>query len=319
KVKHVVLDEVDHLLRLPARYASFKKVYLRTKHPTPASLLMNQIFGWTRPQVGIMSATLNREIRFHFNQLNWLERPVFIDGTNSVQAPPNSLEHMCVVVTSKEVYNLPFEPKKEKLNSENEQELELGLEETSEKPPHFNSFRKVWPENESQTGTQEVERIQDNDEIIYENIAVAAHSDEVTFGLLFIPNQVPAAPVIKKLKYLGVDARPLYTYFGQGEETNNPRKMPFLLVGTYFEARGLDVQGVTHVYIAGYPGPVTEYLHIAGRAGRLRANREAGSDLVTSWGRVVTFLPMAPNCISRMSTLYRHMSVTPLPYPHLEH
>ncbi|KAJ9051205.1 hypothetical protein DSO57_1006746 [Entomophthora muscae] len=123
-IKHVILDEVDHLLRLPSRYAPQKRVGLREKHPKPASLLMKSIFELTRPQVGIMSATLNRGVRFHFNQLNWMEHPVYINGTASIQSPPESLEHMCVVVTSKEVYNLPFEPKKEKLTPEEEQQVE---------------------------------------------------------------------------------------------------------------------------------------------------------------------------------------------------
>jgi len=112
---------------------------------------------------------------------------------------------------------------------------------------------------------------------VFEAIATSFAFDVPKLALLVIPSSAPVNRAIYELRRLGVNARGL----NLKDEVNRAT----MLVGTIASTRGLDLDGLTHVFIIGIPeGPrvtgksVDAYVHLAGRVGRLLGGE----------GRVVT-------------------------------
>ena len=101
-----------------------------------------------------------------------------------------------------------------------------------------------------------------------EAIASCFALDVPKLGLLVIPSSGPVNRVVYELRRLGVNA--------QGFKfENSALDKATLLVGTTATTRGIDLDGLTHVFIIGIPeGPqvngksVDAYTHLAGRVGR---------------------------------------------------
>jgi Helicase conserved C-terminal domain len=86
-------------------------------------------------------------------------------------------------------------------------------------------------------------------------------------GLVVIPSSGPVNRAVYELRRLGVNA--------QGLNVEDKIDRATLLVATTASTRGLDLDGLTHVFIVGIPeGPqvngrsVDAYVHLAGRVGR---------------------------------------------------
>lgn len=112
--------------------------------------------------------------------------------------------------------------------------------------------------------------------IVFEAIASCFALDVPRLALLVIPSSAPVNRTVYELRRLGVNA--------QGLNFENIVDKACLLVGTTATTRGIDLDGLTHVFIIGIPeGPqvngksVDTYIHLAGRVGRF-GNR----------GRVIT-------------------------------
>jgi len=103
------------------------------------------------------------------------------------------------------------------------------------------------------------------------------------------------AQTVSELVALGVDAHPL-------DLRTEPRG---LLVGTAATTRGVDVPGLSHVFIVGLPGTsvrgrtVDTYLHLAGRTGRFG-----------SAGRVISVVNQAD--AAKLVRLLRSISIRPV-------
>ena len=102
---------------------------------------------------------------------------------------------------------------------------------------------------------------------VLEAIATCFALDVPRLGLLVIPSSAPVNRAVYELRRLGVNA--------QGSHFENILDKATLLVGTTATTRGLDLDGLTHVFIIGIPeGPqvngksVDAYIHLAGRVGR---------------------------------------------------
>ena len=111
---------------------------------------------------------------------------------------------------------------------------------------------------------------------VLEAVASCFALDVPKLGLLVIPSSAPVNHTVYELRRLGVNA--------QGLNSENISDKATLLVGTTATTRGIDLDGLTHVFIIGIPeGPqvngksVDAYVHMAGRVGRF-GNR----------GRVIT-------------------------------
>lgn len=102
---------------------------------------------------------------------------------------------------------------------------------------------------------------------VLEAIATCFAIDVPRLGLLVIPSSAPVNRAVYELRRLGVNA--------QGLNSENTLDKATLLVGTTATTRGIDLEGLTHVFIIGIPeGPqvngksVDAYIHLAGRVGR---------------------------------------------------
>jgi hypothetical protein len=102
---------------------------------------------------------------------------------------------------------------------------------------------------------------------VIEAIATCFALDVPRLGLLVIPSSAPVNRTVYELRRLGVNAQRL--------NYENILDKATLLVGTTATTRGIDLDGLTHVFIIGVPGgphvngkSVDEYIHLAGRVGR---------------------------------------------------
>ena len=140
------------------------------------------------------------------------------------------------------------------------------------------------------------------------------------YALLIIPSTVSAKRTVEDLRALGVKAINLDDYVGkpakalhnigvQGSNARSPNTLPrdpveaeqqtaeheseslvddpIMLVAIQAAVRGIDLPSISHVFIAGVPESDVEYLHLAGRVGRMGA--EAAPKGGTK--EVITFLP----------------------------
>jgi superfamily II DNA/RNA helicase len=112
-----------------------------------------------------------------------------------------------------------------------------------------------------------------------EAISICFAMDVPRAALLVTPATHPIHRLIEELKGYGVDARPLdmlssiagknHVLNGKGAETPADDTGPVLLVSTLANTRGLDLPGLSHVFVMGVlEGRVDSYTHIAGRTGR---------------------------------------------------
>jgi hypothetical protein len=144
--------------------------------------------------------------------------------------------------------------------------------------------------------------------------------DVPSFALLIIPSGISALHTVEDLNELGVKAINLDDYVAKPGETlhrlglaikmkrfrQNPRSTtenetenssesteeapiddPIMLVAIQAAVRGIDLPHISHVFIVGVPESDVDYLHLAGRVGRMGA-RAAPHDTVK---KVITFLP----------------------------
>ncbi|PVG04792.1 P-loop containing nucleoside triphosphate hydrolase protein [Serendipita vermifera] len=146
--------------------------------------------------------------------------------------------------------------------------------------------------------------------------------DVPSFALLIIPSNVSALRTVEDLNELGVKAINLDDYVAKPGETlhrlglatrmkrlqqtrapednaeNETEKSsestedipiddPIMLVAIQGAVRGIDLPLISHVFIVGVPESDVDYLHLAGRVGRMGA-RAAPHDSVK---KVITFLP----------------------------
>ncbi len=112
-----------------------------------------------------------------------------------------------------------------------------------------------------------------------EAITTAFALDVPSSGLLVIPSSAPVKRTVYELRLMGVNAHALDLLKNKAHLLNDGedvrRANPTLLVATLATTRGLDLPGLTHVFVLGIPeGPsvtgrsVDAYLHLAGRVGR---------------------------------------------------
>jgi len=130
------------------------------------------------------------------------------------------------------------------------------------------SERQKMSNEDKNDNDQEYEKTESPfDPNVFEAIATCFALDVPKLGLVVIPSSGPVNRAVYELRRLGVNA--------QGLNVENRVDQATLLVGTTATTRGLDLDGLTHVFIVGIPeGPqvngrsVDAYVHLAGRVGR---------------------------------------------------
>ncbi|CAG8740044.1 1431_t:CDS:2, partial [Acaulospora morrowiae] len=187
-LKTFVLDEADHLLRLPPKHATLKKIQSRQIHPKPAELLTQHVFSQVRPQIVVSSATLNRALRYYFKDNKYSEDPVFIDVSKGTLSP-STIEHHCLLISTKEIKNI-----------------------TSAEFHWYNPFTDSHlPELK--------EDIRDDDDLMLDSLVGTFEFENVKCGIIFVNNQIKLPNLIKRLLKYGVEAKELENSHLNQEET----------------------------------------------------------------------------------------------------
>jgi superfamily II DNA/RNA helicase len=101
------------------------------------------------------------------------------------------------------------------------------------------------------------------------------HNDKITKALLFVNNTGEAEHAAERLSHHGIKAAALSASLSGAERKTAINKLRnggvVVLAATDAAARGLDIQGLTHVINMEPPQTADEYLHRAGRTGRMGA------------------------------------------------
>ncbi|KAK3816770.1 MAG: P-loop containing nucleoside triphosphate hydrolase protein, partial [Linnemannia elongata] len=281
QIETLVLDEVDHLIRLPNRFASRKQVLNRDLHPKPAELAVARTGkGADRIQIVAASATMNRPMRYWLETVRgWVQDPTWVDTTKSVVLP-EGIEHHCVIVGSDSVRNMRFD--------------------TSESEKAGEKFR-------------------DDDDRMLEGVAMACQLDEVKSACVFFCTSFSLKDLATRFEFeFGLPVKTIQNAFSLHQlppsststlattATTN-RRSAGIYIAHEENARGLDLPGLSHVFIVGLPSSPSSYLHMAGRTGRMGER-----------GEVVTILRDDEFLEDRARSLFRMLNVKVEPYRHVE-
>jgi superfamily II DNA/RNA helicase len=296
QVGTLILDEVDHLMRLPRKYAPEKEKLNRQNHPKPAELLTRAIFSMDspiKPQLLACSATLNRAIRHFLISNRWVKSsPEIIyssaDTTNGIAskmildknnedakggiALPANLQHHCLLVNKETIRNLSMEEETPGRYTKSPFNKRIALQHCT-------------------------------DDQLLEAVLTASELDHARTVLLFIPSTSSVAAVVKRLQTFGAPAEPLTMSVLTNKSSSSSLR---ILVTTEAAGRGLDLPDVTHVFILGVPTTPAAYLHMAGRTARMGRP-----------GVAITLLLDNQNSIARMRTMARTVQLNWTPFAHV--
>lgn len=136
--------------------------------------------------------------------------------------------------------------------------------------------------------------------------------EEADLIMVFCNSQKTTDIVSKNLKNSGIDALPIHGGFSQGKRNTVMKQFHagkvHVLVCTDVAARGLDIEGVSHVYNYDVPKEAKQYVHRIGRTAR--AGRE---------GKAITILTSRDHDNFRRVLRENDVSITKEPVPTVEH
>ncbi|KAG0234918.1 hypothetical protein BGX31_004427 [Mortierella sp. GBA43] len=358
-IETLVLDEVDHLVRLSRRFASQREISNRDKHPKPGELALREImrsaqaagrYGQEniknasgsvekessmtttksapldRIQVVASSATMNRQIRYWLESNGWIRDPEWVDTTKSVVLP-KEIEHHCVVVGGGTVRNM-------RLTSDNAPWSQASSRrEDSDKEVDWAETDKAWSEDKnaawkdrqlmassaSETETS-VEKFADDDDRMLEGVAMACLLDNVVSACVFFCSPFSLGYIAQRFESeFQLNTHQLQNVFTDPQSSNQQDQLqgrPSGLTaqpkqGIYIahesNARGLDLPGLSHVFIVGLPSSPSSYVHMAGRTGRMGQK-----------GRVVTIIRDDGHLEDRARSLFKTLQVDVQPFKHVQ-
>ncbi|KAF9904407.1 hypothetical protein BX616_001308 [Lobosporangium transversale] len=373
-VETLVLDEVDHLIRLPKRFASQKEIFNRDRHPKPAELAVREIMRSAREagrydnksgdsvtdriQVIAASATMNRPMRHWLETNNWVHDHKWVDTTKSVILPMGIKQH-CLVVGPTSVRNIRLASdfsrwKYEKVTHAEEFESvavkkddmqEIDWEETDQawqkagRESMYGNDRgkdkekgrdkeKSWEECQLRVhgaapeleGATAVEKFNDDDDRMLEAVAMACMLDKVDTACVFFCTSFSLNQLAFRLEHdFGINVKQIGSAFDHHQQQKEQKLELGTIVqsgqklskGIYIahesNARGLDLPGVSHVFIVGLPSAPSSYVHMAGRTGRMGKK-----------GQVVTIIRDDGHLEDRARSLFKTLSIDIQPYCHVE-
>lgn len=156
---------------------------------------------------------------------------------------------------------------------------------------------------------------------LLEAIATTFALEVPKVALLVLPSTAPVKSVLGELQDMGIDARSLDLHSANRGKSDliksglkkfqsqplGPLKeeAPYLLVTTIASVRGLDFPEMSHVFLAGIPGELDDYLHAAGRVGRF--GRE---------GKVVSFFEEEDE--EKAALLYNRLRIALSEFKHVQ-
>ncbi|KAF9135398.1 hypothetical protein BGW39_003195 [Mortierella sp. 14UC] len=302
--------------------------------------------GADRIQIVAASATMNRPMRYWLESLGWIQDPTWVDTTKSVVLP-KGIEHHCVIVGADSVRNMRFDtsPASGAVMDGGRGQGEAGEVDwvekdrewrkskdtpntnTSETPSTTTTKDKeaAWKEQKldapgvisSELATGAVEKFRDDDDRMLEGVAMACQLDNVQSACVFFCTSFSLPDVATRLEFeFGLPVKTIQNAFSPQLQSSGATSSAAQLVkksggGIYLahetNARGLDLPGLSHVFIVGLPSSPSSYLHMAGRTGRMGQR-----------GEVVTILRDDEFLEDRARSLFRMLNVRIEPYRHVE-
>jgi superfamily II DNA/RNA helicase len=375
-IETLVLDEVDHLIRLPNRFASRKQVLNRDLHPKPAELAVREILrsaqdagrypplstvstiardqdilsaggsldtdsekvegaiektgvGADRIQIVAASATMNRPMRHWLETTRgWVQDPTWVDTTKSVVLP-EGIEHHCVIVGPDSVRNMRFD--ENQISVAGEEEVDMAEtdrawnnQSKSKDSSALTSKEKeaAWKERNlaapgvisSDVDSGAIEKFRDDDDRMLEGVAMACQLDDVKSACVFFCTSFSLKDLATRLEFeFGLPVKTIQNAFPTSNSssilttTGKKGRSTGIYLAHEENARGLDLPGLSHVFIVGLPSSPSSYLHMAGRTGRMGEQ-----------GEVVTILRDDEFLEDRARSLFRMLNVQIEPYRHVE-
>lgn len=309
-IETLVLDEVDHLIRLPKRFASQRQIFNRDLHPKPAELAVREIIRSAkaagryteqegsksgRIQIVAASATMNRPIRHWLETNNWIQDAEWVDTTKSVVLP-EGIEHHCLVVGPDSIRNMKLESDYKGTTDD------VGEVDWADKD-------KSWKEQQLLPSEESVTKFRDDDDRMLEGVATACMLDGIQTACVFFCSSPSLNDVATRLQGdFGLSVKLLEDAFhaNQGPKHELVRRKGVYLAHES-NARGLDMPGLSHVFIVGMPSTPSSYLHMAGRTGRMGKK-----------GTVITIIRDEGNLEARARSLFNTLNVHIQPYSHVE-
>ncbi|KAF9079929.1 hypothetical protein BGX23_002952 [Mortierella sp. AD031] len=301
--------------------------------------------GADRIQIVAASATMNRLMRHWLESRGWIQDPAWVDTTKSVVLP-EGIEHHCVIVGADSVRNMRFDTKSAEMEGSEGQDKEVNWAETDQewrqskdkdtistskdkdltwKEQKLNAPGVVSPELDEKA----VEKFRDDDDRMLEGVAMACQLDEVKSACVFFCTSFSLTDLATRLEFeFGLPVKTIQNAFqqqdqdglGKDKEEKSTTAATILTAagkksegraGIYLaheaNARGLDLPGLSHVFIVGLPSSPSSYLHMAGRTGRMGQT-----------GQVVTILRDDEFLEDRARSLFRMLNVHIEPYRHVE-
>ncbi|CAG8582350.1 11455_t:CDS:2 [Paraglomus brasilianum] len=282
------LDEADHLLQLPKKYATLQEIYARSKHIPPGEEVLHHVFEVAgslqyKPQLVVLSATVNRSLRYFFMKDNgYAVDPVFVDISKGHKAP-DSIVHHCLIVGAQDIRNIRME--KTSWITENQT-----------------------PENDTSYDANDEIDFGDDDDRMLDSVAGAFEAEQVERGILFIGDGTNIPHLISRLRSFGLPATELVSSFSSlaGGFSPSPNRR-VLYVATQSFTRGVDIPSVSHVFILGGPPAPWNYLHMAGRTGRMGRP-----------GKVIILLRNHGGKEAKMRTILQLMNANWKPFEHVQ-
>ncbi|KAG0303556.1 hypothetical protein BGZ98_006534 [Dissophora globulifera] len=298
-----------------------------------------------RIQVIASSATMNRPMRYWLEKNGWVKEPEWVDNTKSIILP-EGIEHHCVVIGPQLIRNMKLESDhapwvKQESNtitkSSGDMRRTAAAEiDWAEKDQAWQTADKdvSWKEKQlatpgaDPTAEVAVERFGDDDDRMLEGVAMACMLDNVKNACVFFCSPFSLSTLATRLEMdFGLSVQQITKAFGiedgQHDRDHDPRESVTnastaiakagktqskgIYIAHESNARGLDLPGLSHVYIVGLPSSPSSYVHMAGRTGRMGQK-----------GQVVTIIRDDAHLEDRARTLFRMLNVDVKPFVHVE-
>jgi superfamily II DNA/RNA helicase len=160
-------------------------------------------------------------------------------------------------------------------------------------------IRNIQPNKDQ---SKEQVEFDDLDDRMISSLAILQEIEAVKDGIVFVAPSVSVDQFKEKLGENDVLAEDI-RHYKPGQKK--------LWIATEFTARGVDIPGVSHVFILGKPSSVSSYLHMAGRTGRL-TQHGFGS------GKVISLVRDHGWTESKMNNMYQLLNIQVGPFDQVE-
>ncbi|KNC99436.1 uncharacterized protein SPPG_05677 [Spizellomyces punctatus DAOM BR117] len=249
-------------------------------------------------QVVICSATLNNPLRRNLTLMRgWLKTPILLDLNGTSKAPSN-ITHRCLVV---DMYGgvKPLESSQDTSSRSRPETADPGDEEEASALPDaadeiIETISRICYEEKVQSGLVFVHTSVSMSALVRKLNAIGLKADRILNTIDYEKSTLggPGTAVRNVASNVSSAAFNRVSEPSRADPTTQPESLlsssaesssresyhrPFasflsgrtkLLTLTEWEARGLDLPNVTHVFILGPPSSPASYLHMAGRTGR---------------------------------------------------